>query len=76
MRYTGIFLLLAWSLAPTLWIIIASLQPESAVTSIPVSLTAHLNFANYSAIFRSPEWLSSFQVSLEVTLGTTSSQHC
>ena len=71
MRYTGIFLLLAWSAAPTLWIIIASLQPESAVTSIPVSLTADLNFANYSAIFRSPEWLSSFQVSLEVTLGTT-----
>ena len=71
MRHTGIFLLLAWSAAPTLWIIIASLQPENAVTSIPISLTAHLNFGNYSAIFHSSAWLSSFQVSLEVTLGTT-----
>jgi ABC-type sugar transport system permease subunit len=70
-RYAAIFLLLAWSVAPTLWIIIASVQPESAVTSIPVSLTAHLNFGNYTSIFSSPEWLSSFRVSLEVTLGTT-----
>jgi ABC-type sugar transport system permease subunit len=70
-RIAGITLLLAWSVAPTLWILIASLQPESAVTSIPVHLTWHLNFANYRSIFSSPEWLSSFQVSMEVTLGTT-----
>jgi multiple sugar transport system permease protein len=71
LRYGAVVLLLAWSVGPTLWIIIASVQPESAVTSIPVSLTAHLNLSNYASIFSSPEWLSSFRVSLEVTLGTT-----
>ncbi len=70
-RGAGVALLLAWSVAPTLWILIASVQPEIAVTSIPVQLTWHLSFANYKSIFTSPEWLSSFQVSMEVTLGTT-----
>ena len=39
--------LLVWSIGPTLWIVLASLQPESAVTSVPLDLTARLDFSQY-----------------------------
>jgi ABC-type sugar transport system permease subunit len=64
-------LLVLWSVGPTLWIIVASLEPESAVTSIPLRLTAHLDLRHFADIFSSPEWQSSFKVSLVVTLATT-----
>lgn len=64
-------LLILWSVGPTLWIIIASLQPESAVTSIPLRLTANLDLRHFADIFSSPEWQGSLRVSLVVTVATT-----
>jgi ABC-type sugar transport system permease subunit len=63
--------LIAWSIGPTLWIVIASLQPEGAVTSVPLRLSAALDFNHYREIFTSAEWISSFKVSLIVSVGST-----
>lgn len=67
----GVAALLVWSVGPTLWILIASVQPESAVTSSPPAPTWHLDFSHYKDLFTSPEWISSFKVSFLVTVCTT-----
>jgi len=64
-------LLVVWSIGPTLWIALASIQPEGSVTSSPLRLTWHLSFKHYADIFSSPEWISSIRVSLIVTVATT-----
>lgn len=64
-------LLLLWSVGPTLWILISSLEPESAVTSSPPIPTWRLDFSHYRELFTSPEWISSFKVSFIVTIATT-----
>jgi ABC-type sugar transport system permease subunit len=63
-------LLIVWSAGPTLWILIASVQPESAITSSPLRLDPALTFLHYGEIFTSPEWISSFQVSLVVSVAS------
>jgi ABC-type sugar transport system permease subunit len=63
--------LLVWSIGPTLWILLASLQPETAVTSVPLDLTASLDFSQYADIFSNEMWISSIWVSLQMTLGST-----
>ncbi|MEV0129664.1 ABC transporter permease subunit [Dactylosporangium sp. NPDC050688] len=63
--------LLVWSIGPTLWIVLASLQPESAVTSVPLDLTARLDFSQYADILTNDKWLSSIWVSLQITVGST-----
>jgi multiple sugar transport system permease protein len=67
----GGLLLIVWSVGPTLWIALASVQPEGAVTSSPLRLTFHLSLKHYADILSSPEWISSIRVSLIVTIGTT-----
>ncbi|MDT4891576.1 MAG: multiple sugar transport system permease protein [Pseudonocardiales bacterium] len=67
----GVALLLIWSVGPTLWILIASVQPENAVTSSPPKPTWHLDFTHYRELFTSHEWISSFKVSFVVTIATT-----
>lgn len=67
----SVVLLLIWSVGPTLWILIASLQPESAVTSSPPTPTWRLDFSHYRELFTSHEWISSFKVSFVVTIATT-----
>src|SRR6185369_4956784 len=63
--------LLLWSIGPTLWIALASLQPERAITSVPLDLTAKLDFTQYASLFTNKLWLDSIVVSLEVTVGAT-----
>jgi ABC-type sugar transport system permease subunit len=67
----GAALLIVWSVFPTLWILIASLQPEGAVTSNPLALTASLDFDHFMSLLRNPGWQGSIFVSLAVALGTT-----
>lgn len=67
----SIALLIAWSVGPTLWILIASLQTESAITSSPPHISPILSLTHYKELFTSPEWLSSFRVSLIVTIAST-----
>jgi ABC-type sugar transport system permease subunit len=67
----GVALLLIWSAGPTLWILIASLQTEGAVTSSPPKPSWHLDFTHYRELFTSHEWISSFKVSFVVTIATT-----
>lgn len=63
--------LLVWSIGPTVWILLASLQPEPAVTSVPLDLTAKLDFTHYAEIFGNGMWLESIWVSLVMTVGST-----
>ncbi|MDT4947367.1 MAG: trehalose/maltose transport system permease protein [Pseudonocardiales bacterium] len=67
----SVTLLLIWSVGPTLWILISSVQPESAVTSSPPKPRWHLDFSHYRELFTSHEWISSFKVSFIVTITTT-----
>jgi ABC-type sugar transport system permease subunit len=70
-RWLGSALLIIWSVGPTLWILIASVQSEGAITSSPLRLDLALSFTHYREIFTSPEWISSFGVSLVVSVAST-----
>jgi len=67
----GAALLIVWSVFPTLWILIASLQPEGAVTGNPLALTPVLDLDHFASLLRDPGWQGSIFVSLVVALGTT-----
>ena len=63
--------LVAWSVFPTLWILIASLQPEGAVTSNPLALQLQPDLGHFAKLLADPGWQGSIFVSLAVSLGTT-----
>ena len=67
----GIGALVVWLVGPILWIAIASLQPEGAVTVAPPQLTPELRFDRYASLLADPNWIGSLAVSLQVTLLTT-----
>ena len=69
--WLGILLLGVWLLGPILWMAIASVQPEAAVTTAPPELTWHLDFGWYSQFLQDSEWLRSTFVSLKVSIATT-----
>ena len=66
----GIALLATWLVGPIIWIAIASLQPEGAVTVAPPQLTTNLRFDRYESLIADPNWIGSLAVSLQVTLLT------
>jgi len=61
---------LVWSLFPTLWILLASTQPEGAVTGPQLALTLP-TFDHFADLLRDPAWIGSIAVSLEVAIGAT-----
>jgi multiple sugar transport system permease protein len=63
--------LLAFFLGPILWMVLASLQPETAVTQAPPDLTLRLDFHRYVELMQTADWVHSVLVSLEVALATT-----
>jgi multiple sugar transport system permease protein len=63
--------LAAWLVGPILWIAIASVQPEGAVTVAPPQLTTNLRFDRYASLIADPNWVGSLAVSLQVTLLAT-----
>ena len=67
----GAVALVAWSVAPTLWILVASVQSEGAVTSVPLSLSLVPNFDHFADLLSQDRWTSSIWVSVQVALGTT-----
>lgn len=60
--------LVLWTLSPVAWILIASFQPESAVTSIPLALRPEIYLGNYTRLLGDPEWIHSTWVSLQVAV--------
>jgi multiple sugar transport system permease protein len=66
----GTAILAIWLVGPIVWIAIASLQPEGAVTVAPPQLTANLRFDRYASLLADPNWIGSLAVSLQVTLLT------
>ena len=67
----GIAGLAIWLVGPILWIAIASVQPEGAVTVAPPQLTTSLRFDRYASLIADPNWIGSLAVSLQVTLLAT-----
>lgn len=67
----GVALLLLWLVGPILWIAIASIQPESAITVAPPQLTWHLNWYWYGYLLTTPDWIHSTWVSLQASVFTT-----
>jgi ABC-type sugar transport system permease subunit len=64
-------MLIVWSVFPTLWILIASIQPEGAVTSIPLALQLMPDLDHFRTLLADPGWQGSIFVSLAVSLGAT-----
>ena len=62
---------LVWSLGPTLWIAIASLEPEGSITSVPLHLTSGVSLSHYAVLLTNPDWIGSISVSVQVSLATT-----
>jgi multiple sugar transport system permease protein len=67
----GVVALVTWILGPIVWIAIASLQPEGAVTSRPPALTSELHFEHYADLLGRRDWQGSIAVSLELTIAVT-----
>jgi ABC-type glycerol-3-phosphate transport system permease component len=67
----GASALVLWSIAPTLWIFIASVQTEGAVTSVPLNLSLVPNLDHYADLLSQDRWTGSIWVSIQVALGTT-----
>ena len=66
--------LTAFYLAPIAWIVIASVQPESAITSEPPQFTPDLQLDGYNFLLTDSRWLQSGAVSIEtavLTMGLT-----
>lgn len=64
-------LFLVWSLAPTLWIAIASLEPEGSITSVPLHLSSGVSLSHYALLLTNPDWIGSISISVQVALATT-----
>ncbi len=67
----GAIVLLTWLVGPVLWIVVASVQPEASVTSLPLSLSADLRIDNYTYIISQPSWQHAVFVSLQVVIFVT-----
>jgi multiple sugar transport system permease protein len=61
---------IVWSVFPTLWILIASLQPEGNVTGRPLTLSIIPDFTHFQTLLSDRGWQGSIVNSLEVALGT------
>ena len=64
-------LLIVWSVFPTLWILIASIQPEGAVTSIPLALSLMPDLDHFRTLLADLAGRAPSFVSLAVSLGAT-----
>ena len=67
----GILLLLFFFLAPIVWMVIASVQPFTALVARPPALTPNLWLDGYQQIAGDRRWLGSLAVSLQVAIFTT-----
>lgn len=66
--------LLIWLLAPIVWILVASVQTEQAVTQAPPQLSLLPTFEQYGFLLGHDKWMGSMAVSLQVavlTMGIT-----
>jgi ABC-type sugar transport system permease subunit len=61
-----VVLLLVWLVGPILWMVVASLQTEGAITAVPLRLRPELNFDGYRRLLTDQTWLRSLGVSLQV----------
>ena len=68
---TGIVLLFGWLVGPILWILIASVQPTSAITQSPPHLTLALTWDHFSQLLTGAGWYQSIWTSLQVAVLTT-----
>jgi multiple sugar transport system permease protein len=63
--------LLVWLVAPIVWIVIASVQTEQAMTQTPPQVSLNLDFGWYAYLLGHPKWIGSLAVSVMVALATT-----
>ena len=68
---TGIVLLFGWLVGPILWIMVASVQPTSAITHAPPQLTWALTWEHFTQLLTGAGWYQSIWVSLQVAVLTT-----
>src|SRR5262249_13019796 len=64
----GVRVLLGWILLPIIWILIASLQPESAITVAPPQLHPSVNLGWYQYLVGTERFVGSFWVSVILAL--------
>lgn len=67
----GSVVLVTWLVGPIIWIAIASLQREGAVTSLPLHLSLDFQFSHYTDILRQSVWQHALWVSLRLVIFVT-----
>jgi multiple sugar transport system permease protein len=68
---TGAIAMVVWLVGPIVWIAIASLQSEPAMTQLPPALSLDLRLSNYVDLLSDPGWQGSIIVSLTVVVLVT-----
>ena len=66
----GSALVLIWLVGPIVWILIASVEPTSAITHAPPQLTFALTLDHYQQLLQDPGWSHAIVVSLQVAVFT------
>jgi len=67
---TGALVLVVWLVGPVVWILIASVEPTTAITHAPPQLTFALTLDHYKVLLQDPGWAHSIVVSLQVAIFT------
>lgn len=70
-RGVAIVALLAWLVGPVVWLLIASVQPESALRASPPALTLNLTLDGYARLLGDPTWSGALVVSVTVAAVAT-----
>ena len=70
-RGVAIAALLAWLVGPVVWLLIASVQPESALRASPPALTLNLTLDGYGRLLGDPTWSGALVVSVTIALVAT-----
>ena len=60
-----------WLAGPMVWLVIASLEPESALRAVPPALTFNLTLDGYTQLLNDPAWRGALAVSVEVAVTAT-----
>jgi multiple sugar transport system permease protein len=64
-------IVIVWLAGPIVWLGISSVEPESALKSVPPALTTHFTLDGYTRLLNDPSWSGALAISVAVAVGAT-----
>ena len=58
--------LVVWLVGPIIWMVVASLQSEGSITSVPLSLKPEIRLDSYQRLLSNPTWIGALGVNLQL----------